>query len=152
VIQNLPARSKHRTVRMPAEEQASLQQKMCEPMHTAFLNADRASCTVCLDSFRIKDPAFQPWLAGICTPTLTTNRPSHYPANKILHVGNRYTHPSHKIKNHRGLVYCAKCGCRATNQMRLMGNRCAPPGVHGKASLKAILADKLPPGLVEWPE
>ena len=117
-------------------------------MHTVFLNADRASCTVCLDSFRIKDPAFQPWLAGICTPTLTTNRPSHYPANKILHVGNRYTHPSHKIKNHRGLVYCAKCGCRATNHMRLMGNGCAPPGVHGKASLKAILADKLPPGFV----
>ena len=79
-------------------------------------------------------------------------KPSHYPANKILHVGNRYAHPSHKLKNHRGLVYCARCGCRATNQMRLMGNRCVPPGVHGRASLKAILADKLPPGLVEWPD
>jgi hypothetical protein len=152
VMQNLPARSKYRTVRMPAEEQASLQQKVGESMHTVVLAGERAACSVCLDSFRVKDPAFQLWLAGICTPTLSTNRPSHYPANKILHVGNRYTHPSHKIQTHRGLVYCAKCGCRATNQMRLMGNRCVPPGLHGKASLKAILADRLPPGLDEWPD
>ena len=142
IMQNLPARSKHRTVRMPAEERASLQQKVGESMHTVVLIGDRAACSVCLDSFRVKDPAFQPWLAGICTPTLNTNRPSHYPANKILHVGNRYTHPSHKT--HRGLVYCAKCRCRATNQMRLMGTRCVPPGLHGKASLKSILADRLP--------
>ena len=152
VMQNLPARSKYRTVRMPAEEQASLQQKVGESMHTVVLAGERAACSVCLDSFRVKDPAFQLWLAGICTPTLSTNRPSHYPATKILHVGNRYTHPSHKIQTHRGLVYCAKCGCRATNQMRLMGNRCVPPGLHGKASLKAILADRLPPGLDEWPD
>ena len=135
-------------MRMPAEERASLQQKVGESMHAVVLTGDRAACSVCLDSFRVKDPAFQPWLAGICSPTLSTNRPSHYPANKILHVGKRYTH---EIKAHRGLVYSAKCGCRATNQMRLMGNRCVPPGLHGKASLKAILADRLPPGLDEWP-
>ena len=149
---DLPTRIKHKSVRTPAEEKVSLEHKCKVSSHSTVIKGDRVTCTACLDSFRIKDPAFQPWLAGLCTPSPTTHRPGHYSTNKVLHVGNRFAHPSHKLKTHRGLVYCARCGCRATNQVRLMGNQCLPPGRHGKTTLKAILADRLPPGLVEWPE
>jgi hypothetical protein len=44
---------------------------------------------------------------------------------------NTCTHHSHKLDPHRGLVDCARCGCRATNQVRLMGNPCSPPGMNG---------------------
>jgi hypothetical protein len=152
IMQHLPARIKHKTVRTPAEEKVSLDQKCSDSSHNAVIKGDRVTCTACLDSFRIKDPAFQPWLSGLCTPSPITHRPGHYPSNKVLHVGNKYAHPSHILKTYRGLVYCAKCGCRATNQVRLMGNRCLPPGRHGKTTLKAILSDRLPPGMVEWPE
>jgi hypothetical protein len=152
IMQNLPLRLKHKTVRTPAEEKTTLEQKCSDSSHAIVKNGDRVTCTACLDSFRIRDPAFEPWLAGLCTPSPNTNRPSHFPTNKILHVGNRYTHLSHKLDTHRGLVYCARCGCRATNQVRLMGKRCSPPGRNGKATLKAILSDRLPPGMTEWPE
>jgi hypothetical protein len=152
IMQNLPVRLKHKTVRTPAEEKTTLEQKCRDSSHAAVKNGDRVMCTTCLDSFRIRDPAFEPWLAGLCTPSPNTNRPSHFPTNKVLHVGNRYTHLSHRLDTHRGLVYCRKCGCRATNQVRLMGKRCSPPGRNGKATLKAILSDRLPPGMTEWPE
>ena len=38
------------------------------------------------------------------------------------------------------------------NEVRLMGSRCSRPGRSGKATLKATLSSRLPPGTVEWPE
>ena len=60
IMQNLPMRVKRKTVRTPAEEQVSLAQKSRESNHAVVISGCRAKCTACFDSFRIKDPAFQP--------------------------------------------------------------------------------------------
>ena len=150
IMQNLPNRAKYKTVRTPKEEQLSLEQKCSESNHDIISLGDRINCRRCRESFLVKDPAFQPWLAGICHPVPSTDRPM--PIQGLIHVGNQYTHYTHRLKIHRGLVYCAKCGSRATEQMRLLSRKCRPPRKYGKDTLRAINADCLPPGLVEWPE
>jgi hypothetical protein len=43
------------------------------------------------------------------------SRPQHVPIESgAIHIGNATIHHSHKIKTHRGLRYCGKCGCVAT--------------------------------------
>ena len=122
-----------------------------ENRHVFLLfNGDRVTCNSCRESFTVKDPAFQPWLAGQCFPIPCTDRPM--PISGLIHVGNRYAHYTHKLKIHKGFVYCAKCGSRATDQMRLLSRPCRPPRSYGKATIRAILSDRLPPGLTNWPE
>ena len=147
IVMHLPDRIKHRTMKTPKEEQQTLEEKCRESKHVLERQGDRFLCSQCRDSFKLKDPAFQSWLAGQCLPLVSTNKPK--PINNFMHVGNNFVNHTHKLKVHRGLVYCAKCGCRATNQLRHLAKACIPPGAYG---LRAIMGDKLPTGLDQWPD
>ena len=91
------------------------------------------------------DHAFQNWLAGQCLPIVSTNEPK--PLQNFIHVGSQYVPYTHKLKVHSGSVYCTKCGSKATNQVRRLAKACTPPGAYGLASLRALMCDKLLPGL-----
>ena len=109
-------------------------------------------CTICKDNFRLKDESFLHWLAGQCVPATSSegNRRSVI-YNKHLHVGNQYVHFTHEMIDYKGFFYCKKCGSRATNLIRNLAKPCLPPGTAGKHVLRCIRADKLPPGLSQWP-
>ena len=68
ISQNLPERAKLRTVQLPADEKQTLEEKCAQSRHSLSRDGDRLTCSVCLDSFTLKDPAFQHWLAGRCIP------------------------------------------------------------------------------------
>ena len=127
-------------------------QKCSESKHQIVQTGERLHCVKCLNSFTIKDPSMLHWLAGTCVEVVCTDRPK--PIDNFLHVGNKYTHHTHKIKVHKGLVYCARCGGRATTQLRLLARECVPPRPrsYGSLTLRAINNDALPPGLDKWPD
>ena len=108
------------------------------------IEGDRFTCTSCLDSFMLKDPAFQHWLAGICIRApLACNKP--VPISSDIHIGNANAHSSHRLQLFQKLVYCNRCGSRAMHHMRRLAQPCRPPGAHGKLTLKYIKEGRLPP-------
>ena len=148
ILQQLPQRIKHKTVSNPKSDKVMLQQKLDESRHVLAREGDRFTCTRCLDSFTIKDPAFQHWLAGVCiqAPTLSS-RP--VPLSSLLHIGNSSVHSSHKLQMFKGLVYCNRCGSRATHHLRRLAFPCRPPGKHGRMTLKCIREGRLPPAYAD---
>ena len=152
IHQNLPERQKYKTIRSPAEEVKSLQDKCEESKHKLVREGDRMLCTICLDNFKIKDESFLHWLAGQCVPATSsegTIRKTVY--NKHLHVGNQYVHFTHEVIDYKGFLHCKKYGSKATNLIRNLAKPCSPPGKAGKHVLRCIKSDKLPPGLSQWP-
>ena len=73
----------------------------------------------------------------------------------LLHVGSKSVHVSHKINIFRGLMFCRKCGCRASTQganfIKKLSLPCAPPGPYGIDNLKRLEQGKLPRRVAEWP-
>ena len=144
IVQHLPPRVKHRSVCNPRSEKITLEQKISESSHTLERKGDRFTCISCLDSFTLKDPAFQHWLAGICMKAPEKcDRPVHINSN--LHIGNANAHSSHRLRFFDGLVYCNRCGSRAMHHMRRLARPCRPPGTYGKLTLKYIREGRLPP-------
>ena len=64
-------------------------------------------------------------------------------------------HVSHKINIFRGLMYCRRCGCRAStrgaNFIKKLSLPCAPPGHYGQDNLKKLGQGKLPRRVADWP-
>ena len=122
----------------------TLEQKISESSHTLERKGDRFTCISCLDSFTLKDPAFQHWLAGICMKAPEKcDRPVHINSN--LHIGNANAHSSHRLRFFDGLVYCNRCGSSAVHHMRRLARPCRPPSTHGKLTIKYIREGHLPP-------
>ena len=104
---------------------------------------------------------------------LTTSCPSPYIPNQCeeqsisecsIQVKHHNTHPSHRLGIHRGLLYRRECGARGPTKLVRLHRKCDPQkyttprgvtklvSINGQANLDAIKADKLPPGLVQWPQ
>ena len=149
ISQSLPKRDKYKTVRTPQEEQQTFQDKCDESRHQLDRSGDRMSCSVCMDSFLIKDPSFLHWLAGRCVSACS---PSGNISNKQIHIGNQYVHYTHRLVNHKGLVYCRKCGSRATKLIKLLAKPCEPPSKAGQRTLDCVKQNRPPPGFACWPD
>jgi len=76
------------------------------------------------------------------------------PEDRAIHIGNATVHASHVINTHRGLRYCARCGCVVTNQARKLSRQCEPPKAHGINVKRDIYKDRLPRSLslTSWPD
>jgi hypothetical protein len=73
------------------------------------------------------------------------SRPQHVPIDSgAIHIGNATIHHSHKIKIHRGLRYCGKCGYVATGQIRNLKRQCQPSSRNGKALSSASMTIGFP--------
>ena len=153
---SLPHRVRTQTIKTPKEEVVTLEQKCNESKHHVVREGDRIHCSMCLDSFRIEDPACQHWLAGLCLEVTSSSpdvpplclppRPQRIPISKgAIHVGNQTIHHSHRLLTHRGLRYCRKCGYVATNmQTRKLAKPCEPPKQYGRNIKRSIQKDEIP--------
>ena len=144
IISSLPARVKNKAACNPKSERVALQQKIDESIHIVSRRGDRYTCSSCRDSFTIKDPAFQHWLAGVCIPAPCDDRPEAIQAS--VHLGNLNAHFTHRLCSFQGMVYCGRCGSRGKQHMRRLARPCVPPGAHGKLTLKCIMSGRLPLG------
>ena len=63
-------------------------------------------------------------------------------------------HSSHRLRRHRGLLYCSACGSWARGRLVKLARPCllsAPAKSAGAAVLRALAAGRLPQGLAAWP-
>ena len=126
---------------------------LAETRHVLYRRADKICCAGCSNQFSAKDPNLRAWLATYCSSAGSDrDRPIPLPFEEV-HIGNRFTHISHRLNRYRGLVYCRKCGCRAgKSRLGKLCEPCLPPTEYGQASILALLQGKLPPGLDKWPD
>ena len=99
----------------------------------------------CHQNFHIKDPCAKQWLLSHCTAIgSSADRPTVLPYES-MHIGNRIAHHTHRLMIYRGLVYCNKCGCIGTNQLRKLGGPCLPPtATYGIPNLRMLHDGILP--------
>ena len=73
-----------------------------------------------------------------------------------MYIGHKISHESHRLTNHRGLIYCARCGAIGRQRAYLLSSPCIPviPGkqTHGQKNLRAISNDRLPQHILKWPD
>ena len=74
---------------------------------------------------------------------------------EIFQVGSKSIHVSHKLNIFKGLMYCRRCGCRASTKgasfIKKLSHPCMPPGAHGLENLKRLSQGKLPRRVTQWP-
>ena len=116
-----------------------------------FLDGKRLHCARCRSSFLVKSQACRDWLISICAGIGTSLDKPVPLLYEVVHIGNRSSHPSHKLCQYKGLTFCSKCGGRSQHRLRKLAIACEPPTSTGELVLKAISKDKLPIGLTEWP-
>ena len=71
------------------------------------------------------------------------DRPIPIPYEEV-HLGNLYSHSSHKLMKYKEIVYCSKCGMRSQVKLVGLGHPCSPPTAYGLGTLKAIHEGRLP--------
>ena len=115
---------------------------------------ERLVCTKCLNGFSKSDPLIKHWLQNQCKRNIvqSLDRPTPISRSDTFHIGNRSIHSSHALRQHRGLVYCRRCGCVAgTNRICKLAHQCEPPSKYRLENLDNILQNRLPRGMLTWP-
>ena len=150
-MMNLPNRPKGKATPKP---HVSISKLIEESSHVNYedLPLNKLRCVRCKASLNRMDPQAKHWLSSQCIAMGTSaDRPIPVRSN-VIHMNRRASHHTHKLFCYRGLVYCNICGCRATNQLRDLGNPCEPPTSYGLQSLTNIRRGKKPPNLTAWPD
>ena len=86
-----------------------------------------------------------------------TIRPSRFPSERQVVIGNATVHESHALMVFRGLHFCKKCGSYAVKKLENLARPCDPAGdspedaMRKKNAVRAILQGKLPRGLRCYP-
>ena len=97
------------------------------------------------------------WLATSCAAPFNISNVLRYQQKQLgnsIQVGSSMTHPSHRIRIFRGLLFCKVCGARGPSKLVNLSEPCvaARAGSYGRANLNAIKQGKKPQGLVAWPD
>ena len=79
-------------------------------------------------------------------------QPLNLPRRLTLFVGGSLIHQSHRLRVHRGLLHCSRCGLYAVVRTKGLKHPCVPPTVAGTRALARIAHDARPWGLVAWPD
>ena len=148
IICNLPSRTKttkEKSIKNPA---LSIEGLAEQSQHLVCFGSTRVVCTKCHQSHSLSsETRAKKWLQTTCqAPT-----DDSYPPNTKITIGNRTTHPSHRLAVKHGLVYCRYCGCySAGTHISKLADPCRPRTMHGEKAL-AALARGFPPPNVQWP-
>ena len=121
--------------------------------HSIRFSNGRAQCRTCACSLPLAPAGvLRDWLSTSCIPIPTSfSRPEPLPYCRIQ-LGRQTAHPSHHMYVFKGFLFCMRCGNRGVEKFHLLSRACEPCKVgNGAATLSAIRADKLPPGLKVWP-
>jgi hypothetical protein len=84
--------------------------------HVPCHNGNSIMCARCSCSYPRNHEYIRKWLISEC-PMLnsTIDRPRPLSA-EIFQVGRKSIHVSHKLNIFKGLMYCRRCGCRASTK------------------------------------
>ena len=136
----------------PRERKTPLGELLKATSHKVKTFGEHLVCTKCLNGYNKKDPAIRPWLTGACLQSrVQSTRPVNICVDVPMHIGNQSVHHTHSIRQHRGFIFCKKCGSRAITKVCKLAHQCEPPTQFGKATLAAIANEWLPPKLSRWP-
>ena len=117
IICNLPARPKFNIPKVQTVPKPSLDELMECSTHEWIRDGSRAVCRKCNNNIILKSPTARKLIISDCRPVNRIGvRPIPIPTQ--LCVGNQVSHPSHRLFNLRGLVYCRECGCMAGKVLR----------------------------------
>ena len=153
ILKSLPLRSNDMVVRTPRPRPPSVEELLMNTQHRVKCFGNRHVCTRCLNGFDEKDPQLKHWLATPCQHSMvhSLDRPNPLSRTDTFHIGNQSIHSSHSLRQHKGLIYCKKCGNLAATKIHKLAEPCHPPQEYGKRNLANIHADRLPYGLQQWP-
>jgi hypothetical protein len=158
IMCSLDARKKH-TIEDPAKailpKLPAIEDLFPFSSHVILHNGNAIMCARCNCSYPRKHEYVRKWLVTAC-PMLNSSidRPRPMP-QEIFHVGSKSIHVSHKLNIFRGLMYCRRCGCRAStsgaNFIKKLAKSCQAPGTYGLDNLKRLQQGRLPYRVTKWP-
>ena len=99
------------------------------------------------------------WLASTCTPEPSLKyayfsgktRPVDLPNSGAVRVGRQVIHQTHKLKVHKGLIFCVQCGYYASNRGIRLISECTERGPTARNRVLNHFRGILPSGVAEWP-
>ena len=147
-------RPKHRFPRLLSDAHAVGSEHSLIPL------GDMWFCSVCMHGRHSTEPGLVAWFRSECKPgedfphtaIIGHNRPCPVPVGTTVRAGRHVLHDSHRFVAFKGLVYCEKCGCYATEAPKLLKVKCA--GVPRGTSIPVLWRLRrglLPHGLPGWP-
>ena len=99
-------------------------------------------CAFLFFAIPINAPQLPDFLATKCCPPDTL---------WSVAIGNRHTHPSHRLRTCGGVYICIKCGAIAREQIRNLHKPCEGPTPGGENNLKAYSRNRAPTNCPGWP-
>ena len=152
---SLPSRHMDLIIRPPRVRPEPLDSLLQRTAHSVRVSGSRATCWKCSSGYSKKDPAIRDWLQSPCilhsVAASVYDRPVNLQADAPVHIGNQSIHHTHQMRQHKGFMYCKRCGSRAGTKIRYLSKQCLPPSSYGQATIRAIQRDRLPPNLTDWP-
>ena len=151
IITCLPNRHKRKVPKQMYKISPSLEDRFADSLHFPFLDHGKVRCARCLDCLPSFGPTLCKWLKSECINLdFETDRPTPYP-KEFIQIGKQTSHPSHRLCQFNGLIFCRRCGYYGKNRMIHLASPCDRPGQQGLANLVALRAGRLPQGLFAWP-
>jgi len=155
VLMALPHRNTENIVRPPrvCVRPPPIEELLANTQHTIRTFGDRHVCTKCLNGFKVQGPQIRHWLNTNCQRSRvhSLDRPNPLNRSDTFHIGNQSVNSSHTLRQHKGLIYCKRCGNIAAVKIHKLAELCGPPNTYGKRNLANIQNDKLPYGMDQWP-
>ena len=91
------------------------------------------------------------WLATPCRPVRSTDVIASSQGHRQFVCGT-VLHPTHPIRWHRGLAFCATCGYVAGHRARRLVDPCPGlPSPQGMQNMNRLIRGVLPHGTPSWP-
>ena len=131
----------------------SLDVLAAKSQHAIHFFKGRAQCRNCASSLPLSaSGVVRDWMATSCSPIPSSStRPEPLPYCRIQ-LGRQIAHVSHDMYVYKRFYFCNKCGNRGVEKYHLFSSACQPRKVEtGAATLAAIRADNMPPGIKVWP-
>ena len=116
-------------------------------------------CYVCLRHSGHTQAARRAFLQSPCKVDITmvnaifkgSSKPATVPLERIVQIGRRSIHASHKLCIYKGLYYCTKCGYHAHAKAQKLLSPCQERSAEGVKRASRIGQGKLPSGMSRWP-
>ena len=151
VIKNMPPRQlRAEAMQIPKKvsKNTVISRLIAKSSHPASICKNRVVCHHCNQSMPLHAPQVPDFLATKCSPP---------DQQWSVAIGNRHTHPSHRLRPYGGVYICTRCGAVSREVIRNLHKPCIDPKKHeeptpgGKTNLKAYAANRPPQGCKGWP-
>ena len=102
-------------------------------------------CQTCHGRVNINSPIARQFLTSPCVPLDKSE------FGLVIPIGNKFTHPSHKLKLYGGVYICLACGYVSRKRVFKLADPCTQPNKAGARNLRYYTKGKAPVGCLGWP-